>query len=93
MQINVNDVNANSGYSNILENDRMFSPAPRYSLHPQLATVSTIQFSTTEDTERTKTAEANAGTTDARSGGVFAGPLTSELADGPSKTPLHSLRE
>jgi hypothetical protein len=25
MQTNVNDVNANSGYSNILENDRMFS--------------------------------------------------------------------
>jgi hypothetical protein len=38
-------------YSNILENDRMFSPAPRYSLHPQLATVSTIQFSTTDYTD------------------------------------------
>jgi len=47
----------------------------------------------TEDTESTDTAEANAGTTDALSGGVFACPLTSKLADGPSKTPLHSLRE
>jgi hypothetical protein len=37
--------------------------------------------------------KAKAGTTDARSGGVFARPLTSELVDGPSKTPLHSLRE
>jgi len=46
MQINVNDVNANADYSNILEIDRMLSPTPRYSLHPQLATVSTIQFST-----------------------------------------------
>ncbi len=31
--------------------------------------------------------EADAGTTGVRSGGVFAGPLPSELADGPSKTP------
>jgi hypothetical protein len=47
----------------------------------------------TKDTEITETAEANAGTTDARSGEVFAGPLTSELATGPLKTPLDSLRE
>jgi len=37
--------------------------------------------------------EAHAGMSDARSGGVFACPLPSELAVGPSKTPLHSLRE
>jgi hypothetical protein len=48
---------------------------------------------TTEDTESTETAEANPGTTDTRSVGVFARPLTSELAAGPSQTPLHSLRE
>jgi hypothetical protein len=47
----------------------------------------------TEDTESTERAEANAGTPDVRAGGVFARPLTSELVDGPSKTPLHSLRE
>jgi hypothetical protein len=28
-----------------------------------------------------------------RAGGVFVCPLTSKLADGHSKTPLHSLRE
>ena len=37
--------------------------------------------------------ESDAGTTGARSGGVFAGPLPSELEDGPSKLPLHSLCE
>ncbi len=37
--------------------------------------------------------EGHAGMPGARAGGVFAGPLTSKLADGPSKTPLHSLRE
>ena len=37
--------------------------------------------------------EADAGTTSAWSGGVFADPLPSELADGPSKPPLDSLRE
>ena len=41
----------------------------------------------------TDTQKANAGAPGARAGGVFAGPLTSQLADGPSKTPLHSLRE
>ena len=40
----------------------------------------------------TDTQKANAGAPGARAG-VFAGPLTSQLADGPSKTPLHSLRE
>jgi hypothetical protein len=37
--------------------------------------------------------KGHAGTPGARAGGVFAGPLPSELEDGPSKTPLHSLRE
>jgi len=37
--------------------------------------------------------EADAGTTGARSGGVFADPLPSELEDDPSKLPLHSLCE
>ncbi len=37
--------------------------------------------------------ESHAGTPGARAGGVFADPLTSKLADGPSKTPLHSLRK
>lgn len=32
--------------------------------------------------------EEHAGPPGARAGGVFAGPLTSELADGPSITPL-----
>ncbi len=44
-------------------------------------------------TSESNNAEANAGTPDVRAGGVFAGPLTSALADGPSKTPLHSLRD
>ncbi len=42
---------------------------------------------------KTDTEKGHAGMPGARAGGVFAGPLTSELADGPSKTPLHSLRE
>ena len=29
----------------------------------------------------------------ARTGGIFANPLTSKLEGGPSKIPLHSLRE
>ena len=37
--------------------------------------------------------EGHAGTPGARAGGVFASSLPSELEDGPSKTPLHSLRE
>ena len=41
----------------------------------------------------TDTQKANAGAPGAQPGGVFAGPLTSQLADGPSKTPIHSLRE
>ena len=41
----------------------------------------------------TDTKKANAGAPIAWFGGVFAGPLASKLADGPSKTPLHSLRE
>ncbi len=37
--------------------------------------------------------EGHAGTPGGRAGGVFACPLTSKLADGPSITPLRSLRE
>ena len=48
---------------------------------------------TTDYADGTDTQKANAGAPGARAGGVFAGPLTSQLADGPSKTPLHSLRE
>jgi hypothetical protein len=77
MQVDAIDVNANAGYSNILENDRMFSQSGK--AEPDITTEDT------ESTESTETAEANAGTTDTRSGEVFAGPLTSELADGPSK--------
>ena len=39
------------------------------------------------------TKKGHAGTPGARTGGVFAGPLPSELEDGPSKSPLHSLLE
>jgi hypothetical protein len=35
----------------------------------------------------------HAGMLIAWAGGVFAGPLSSKLEDGPSKTPLHLLRE
>jgi len=37
--------------------------------------------------------ESHAGTPIAWAGGVFAGQLASQLAYGPSKTPLHLLRE
>jgi hypothetical protein len=37
--------------------------------------------------------KGHAGMLIAWAGGVFAGPLSSKLEDGPSKTPLYSLRE
>jgi hypothetical protein len=41
--------------------------------------------------QMTRNAEGHAGVPVVRVGGVSAGPLTSKLADGPSKTLLHSL--
>ncbi len=80
------EVNAKCVYSSILENDRMFRPS-RTSISRPLssnsATPSTIQFSNHERHEKTRNEEAHAGRPDVRAGGVFAGPLTSELADGP----------
>jgi hypothetical protein len=71
-----------SVYSNILENDRMSSTAGK--AEPDI---------TTEDTESTETAEANAGTPVARAGRKFATASASELAPAISNSLLHSLRD